>query len=417
MFQGPVPPPRRANSFLAADTNVICAQPSSRGLIGVEDCLTLDVHTKNTTTLKPVIVWLNSEEFTSSQIQMFSARKLCEEDVVFIKINYRLSIFGFLCLSVEEAPGNAGLKDVIQALKWIKANIANFGGDPNNVVLMGHASGAAIVDLLTISPQIDNLVHKAIALSGSGLAPWAVAYDPVGYAQLVGARLAYTGKTLKELAKHLVTTDINVLHIAINEFKFQNNTPIFAPCIENPKLKSNDTVLVEAPINVLRSGKYAQIPLIYGYTTREGTLRADEAVFGGWLEGLQANFSNFLPVDLQLGKNKTIVAESIRQFYFSSSPVSMGTIEDYLDFEGDTLVVLSVIKGAKERALTSKSEVRLLEFGYVGTRNSDWIYNQIPLNGAKHGDFVNYLFDHDLRYIDEAVSRSIVKRFTGFAHW
>lgn len=331
-------------------------------------------------------------------------------------MNFRLSIFGFLCLRVKDAPGNAGLKDVIQGLKWIHENIGNFGGDSKNVILMGHASGAAMVDLLTLSPRIENLVHKAIILSGSSLAPWAVAYDPIGYAKRFGNKLGYQGKKAGNLAKRLVDTDIYVLNTALNEFKFVNNTALFAPCIEDPKISQNNTVLSVPPIEAFRSGKYAKIPVIYGYTNREGTMRAEEADFGNWLTFMQSNFTSFLPVDLQLGKNKTAVGASIRDFYFSNGTISMALIEDYLEYEGDTLVLLSSIRTAKERALKSTGEVRLLEFAYLGTKNSHWVHNQIPLSGAAHGAFLNYLFVDDLRNEDDAVSKSLVERFSAFAY-
>lgn len=415
-FKGPVPPTVRSELFHANDSNIICAQPSDRGLIGVENCLTVSIFTKNITTPKPVIVWLNSEEYTTTNTQPFSYRRFVEEDIVFVTLNFRLSIFGFLCLGIEEAPGNAGLRDAIQGLKWINSNIANFGGNPNNVILMGHASGAAMVDLLTMSPLVKGLVHKAIALSGSSLSPWAVAYDPVGYANLLGSKLGYTGKTRKELANRLIKTDLTVLNTALNEFSFKNNTPLFAPCIENVHLNPNDTVLTDAPLHLLKGGNYIQIPFIAGYTTREGTMRANEAVYQNWLGGMQVNFSDFLQVNLNFGGNRTSVASTIREFYFDNSAISMETIEDYLDYQGDTLVAVSVIQGARERGQISFGEVRLLEFGYIGTMNSDWIYPQIPLSGVRHGGLLNYFFDYDLKPNDEVVRNSLLKRFATFAY-
>lgn len=415
-FKMPIPPKPYPGVLRATDSNIFCAQPSSRGLIGVEDCLTLSIFTRNITSPKPVIVFLNSDEYTNTNNQPMSYKRLVEQNIVFVTMNFRLSIFGFLCLGVQEPPGNAGLRDVLQGLKWIKSNIASFGGDPNNVILMGHASGGALVDLLTLSPQIENLAHKAIVLSGSALAPWAVAYDPVGYANLLGTKLEYDHKTPQVLAQRLINTDINVLHTALNDFKFFNNTPLFAPCVENPKLSPNHTVLGDAPINILRSGNYVQIPVIYGYTNKEGTMRAEEADFGNWLSLMQTNFTSFLQVDLKLANNKTAVAASIRDFYFGSSVISMETIEDFLDYQGDTLVLVSTIRAAKERALTSKSEVKLVEFAYLGTLNSNWIHNQVPLSGAAHGAFLNYLFGYDLRPADDAVSRTFVERVRAFAY-
>lgn len=396
------------------DSNIICAHPTVNGIIGIENCLTLSIYTNNVTTPKPVVVWLNAEEYTTSTTTLYSYRRFVEEGVVVVSMNFRLSIFGFLCLGVPEAPGNAGLKDVIQGLNWIKTNIAGFGGNPNNVALFGHGSAAAVVDLITMSPRSQNLVHKAVALSGSALAPWAVAYDPVGYANILGAKLTYTGKSTSELARLLVTTDINVLGSALNDFKFTNNTPLFAPCIENPTLNGNDTVLTDAPINLLRSRNYTDIPYIAGYVNREGTLRAEEAVFNDWRLKMQNNFTDFLQVDLDFRDNKTNMAQSIWNFYFTG-PIILD-IEDYLDYHGDTMILVAAIRGARERAATARSEVRLLEFAYMGTLNSDWSLNQVPLKGVKHGGILNYLFDFDLRPADETIMLSLVRRLASFAH-
>lgn len=409
-----MPPSPYPGLFHAMDGNIICAQPSPNGLIGIENCLTLSIYTNNVTTPKPVVVWLNAEEYTTSTPTLYSFRRFIEEGVVFVTMNFRLSIFGFLCLGVPEAPGNAGLKDVIQGLNWIKNNIAGFGGDPNNVALFGHGSAAAIVDLVTMTPRATNLVHKAVALSGSALAPWAVAYDPVGYANILGQKLSYTDKSRSELAKLLVATELNVLGTALNGFSFTNNTPLFAPCIENRNLNVNETVLIDAPINLLRSGNYNHIPYIAGYVTREGTMRAEEAIFGQWLQKMQTNFQDFLQVDLDYGTNRTGMAAIIQDYYFSESPINLD-IEDYLEYHGDTLVLVSAIRGARERAATSRSEVRLLEFAYMGTLNSGWTYNQIPLKGVRHGEILNYLFEFDLRPTDEAIMKSLVKRLANFA--
>lgn len=413
-FKAPTPPAAYPALFHAMDSNVICAQPSERGLIGVENCLTLNIFTSNITTPKPVIVWLNAEEYTTSSTTLLSFRRLVEEGIVVVSMNFRLSIFGFLCLGVPEAPGNAGIKDVIQGLRWLNANIAAFGGNSSNIVLMGHGSAAAIVDLVTMAPQAEGLVHKAIALSGSALAPWAVAYDPIGYAGMVAAKLDYLGKSKSELGQLLIKTDISLLGNAITGFNFFNNTPLFAPCIEDRSF--NDSVLVDAPINLLKNGSYIHIPYIGGFVNREGTLRADDALFNNWLEKMQANFSDFLQVDLDYGANKTATADMLNNMYFSGTPINMATIDDFLVYQGDTLVLVSVIRAARERAATSKSEVRLMEFTYLGTQNSDWTYHQIPLNGVKHGGILNYIFDYDLRPAEESVMKSVVKRFANFAY-
>ncbi|KAI8420349.1 hypothetical protein MSG28_008868 [Choristoneura fumiferana] len=179
--------------------------------------------------------------------------------------------------------------------------------------------------------------------------------------------------------------------VALQDSSFYNNSALFAPCLENKAL--NDTFITEAPINLLRAGNYSHIPYIAGFTDREGTIRAAQAVNDDWLAAMQANFTNFVQVDLAFDsiENKTAVANDIKQNYFAARPVSMETIRDYLNYHGDTMITVSVIRGVRERALTSRAEVRLLEFTYRGTRNSDWIYHQIPNDGVWHGGVLNYV--------------------------
>lgn len=364
-----------------------------------------------------MIVWIEGEEYESIGKVLYPFKNVVNQDLLVVSINYRLSIFGFLCLGVTDAPGNAGLKDIIQGLKWIKENIAGFGGDPNNVVLLGHGSGAAMVDLITLSPMSQNLTHKAIVLSGSGLAPWAVSYDPVGYAQQVGLKLGYTDKSREDLAKKLVSTDINLLSNVLTDFEFFNASLLFAPCVENVNLNQTDTFLPDAPINILRSGKYSHIPYMAGFVDREGTVRAAQAAFYGWLDKMQSNFGDFIQIDLgfESEDNRTAVTRNIRQFYFAERTINMETIEDYLDYQGDTLILIPVIRGTKERAMTSTEKVWLFKFAFRGTQNSDWAYPQIPLNGVRHGSILNYLFNYDLRVSDSTAAFSVSQRIKGFA--
>lgn len=75
-----------------------------------------------------------------------------ETDVILVTVQYRLNIFGFLSSGDENCPGNFGLKDQAQSLRWVRRNIQSFGGDPKSVTLMGHDAGAASVHLQMISP-------------------------------------------------------------------------------------------------------------------------------------------------------------------------------------------------------------------------------------------------------------------------
>lgn len=78
---------------------------------------------------------------------------LMDRNIVMVTINYRLGALGMLSLGTKEYPGNAAFKDQVLAFKWIKKNIAHFGGDPDNVTLVGYSAGAVSITLHMVSPM------------------------------------------------------------------------------------------------------------------------------------------------------------------------------------------------------------------------------------------------------------------------
>lgn len=145
-----------------------------------EDCLYLNVWTKapgETNKKLPVALWIHGggyREGWGSEPE-FDGQEWGNKDVVLVSINYRLGVFGFLThpeLSQEspnKVSGNYGILDQIESLKWIKKNIAQFGGDPDNVTIFGQSAGAGSVKTLCESPLARGLFKKAIIMSGGGL--------------------------------------------------------------------------------------------------------------------------------------------------------------------------------------------------------------------------------------------------------
>ncbi|NJB70191.1 para-nitrobenzyl esterase [Saonia flava] len=141
-----------------------------------EDCLYLNVWTKSIKkeVKKPVLVYIYGGGFRSggSGCPIYDGTSTAKKDVVFVSINYRVGVFGFMAhpeLTAEsknKSSGNYALLDMIAALKWVKGNISAFGGDPNNVTIAGQSAGAFAVNYLTTSPLAKGLFHKAIAESG-----------------------------------------------------------------------------------------------------------------------------------------------------------------------------------------------------------------------------------------------------------
>ncbi|MDR1783846.1 MAG: carboxylesterase family protein [Dysgonamonadaceae bacterium] len=144
-----------------------------------ENCLTINVWTNGIADGKrrPVIVWLHGGGFTSGngiEQDGYHGENIARAgDVVYCSINHRLGAFGFSDLSIAgekyKDSGNVGMLDMIAALRWIHDNIANFGGDPDNVTIIGQSGGGAKVCVLAACPQAKGLIHKGIALSGSSI--------------------------------------------------------------------------------------------------------------------------------------------------------------------------------------------------------------------------------------------------------
>ena len=169
---------KKADAF----ANACMQPPNSQGNTAPvsEDCLYLNVWTpaKSATAKIPVIVWIHGGGFTggSTSISMYSGAGFAKKGVILVSLAYRLGPFGFMAhpeLSRESGHGSGeyGILDLVAGLKWVKANISAFGGDPGNVTIFGHSAGSSAVAFLAASPLSKGLFHRVIAMSGASFAP------------------------------------------------------------------------------------------------------------------------------------------------------------------------------------------------------------------------------------------------------
>ncbi|CAB3256114.1 unnamed protein product [Arctia plantaginis] len=167
-----------------------------------EDCLYLNIFAPlqmdETKLALPVLVYIHGESYSWSSSHPYDGSVLASyTDLIVVTLNFRLGVLGFL--NANPTPqqkarvANYGLMDQIAALHWVQQNIALFGGDPTNITLMGHGSGAACINFLMISPTVmPGLFHRAILLSGSALSSWAIVDDPVYYSLKLAKQLNCT---------------------------------------------------------------------------------------------------------------------------------------------------------------------------------------------------------------------------------
>lgn len=118
-----------------------------------------------------------------------------ERDVILVTFNYRLYVFGYVSFDDPELniPGNAGFKDQVMALKWVKENIGNFGGDSQNITIFGQSSGGGCAHYHTISPASKDLFQRSIIISGSAFNPAYAAIPRRNWAYRLAVIAGYQG--------------------------------------------------------------------------------------------------------------------------------------------------------------------------------------------------------------------------------
>ncbi|XP_068214011.1 neuroligin-4, X-linked-like [Palaemon carinicauda] len=164
-----------------------------------EDCLYLNIYVppKDAQLMAyPVVVFLHGESFEWGSSSLYDGSVLAAlGKVIVVTLNYRLGILGFYNANPDPVGhptvANYGLMDQLAALHWVQENIVRFGGDPGQVTVMGHGTGAACLNYLIISPAATGagLFKRAILMSGSALSPWASVRDPSGHAFNVATQL------------------------------------------------------------------------------------------------------------------------------------------------------------------------------------------------------------------------------------
>ncbi len=169
----------KAHSHNESSTGGSCWRRYPDGADGDENCLTLDIYTSSVTynDLMPVVVYIDGDDLSEEEEARLqpSASLAYNHSTVFVSVNYRRGVLGFLSLnslsqrSVTKASGNYGLGDIVSALKWLKLNIQHFGGHPSQITLLGRGSGATLVTALTAVPKAKGLFKQAWATNGAGV--------------------------------------------------------------------------------------------------------------------------------------------------------------------------------------------------------------------------------------------------------
>jgi para-nitrobenzyl esterase len=416
-------PPESAVSWTgvlnATEYRSACPQLSRYGLTDAsddEDCLYLNVTVpapaRADTKKRPVLVWIHGGAYVGGSSNLYPLEYLSRTgDLVVVSVNYRLGVLGFISHPALPAAhnGSLGLEDQREALRWVKRNIAAFGGDPTNVTLAGESAGAASVcmQLLAVK-ESRGLFQKAIVQSlGCGVHLDSIAgagRSGVEIANLVHCNDAATviaclrSKSIRELLDAQVTVG-------------GANVRAFAPSVGSLSVPRQGA-------EAFSTGRFLHVPIINGGNRDEMRLYVAYAIAAG-----QAVTADTYPGLLasMYGDAAPDVLAQYPPANFSSVPAALGTVEsDYLP--GNALSNCLYL----EMAGDASRFVPLYEYEFADSHAPPEMENPGFDMGAVHAAELPYFFPHishnskingpDLEPPSQQLSEAVVAYWSSFAH-
>ncbi len=261
-----------------------CPQAARYGLTersDEENCLTLNISrpTAKAPAPRPVLLWIHGGAFVGGAASLYRLDRLARDaDAVVVSINYRLGVFGFMAppAATSGAGHVLGLEDQRLAMRWVKANIAAFGGDPDNITLAGESAGAASVCMQLMAPEATRgLFHRAIIQSGACGTPLRTLPEAEAFAAKVAKEAgcpdqandpAATAACLKAIEPQAL--------IAAGTRAASGELLAFAPFTGNPTAP-------RATLDALQSGDFLRVPVLNGFTRDEMRVYVGYDVQGG----------------------------------------------------------------------------------------------------------------------------------------
>ncbi|XP_055856869.1 liver carboxylesterase 1-like [Episyrphus balteatus] len=263
-----------------------CPQPHytiQNYVIGSEDCLLLNIYTPqmpDETTGLPVFVWIHPGAFRYGSAAQYDAEPLAQGGVIVVPIQYRLGTLGIIGDGSKEFNGNLAMFDMATALRWITEHISFFGGDPKQIKLIGHGSGAASAMFLSMSPRSGS-VTGVVAMSGSALSQYAKDDAPVQSLE----EIAQINKCPKSNETEIVSClrkrsvkDIVIKDSQVQTERLQGRAMIkkLSGCVGfNPHVEQPDDgrglpgIITDQPENSISKGNFSNIPLLIGVAKQE----------------------------------------------------------------------------------------------------------------------------------------------------
>ena len=432
---------------VSIESKVKCPQLSlfSKTKKGQEDCLMLNIYVPEVEFSRgkrklPVMVWIHGGALLigSNNYNENGPKHFMKKEIVMVTVNYRLGPLGFLSMGTDSVPGNVGLRDQNMALKWVKQNIAAFGGDPNSVTLFGESAGSLSVSLHLISPMSQGLFHRIILQSGTALAP---AWGPINpqhalyYRDLFLEKMeCHPGQDVvdpltclqdKPLKKILASTDL------------MDKAAIWMP-VPDANFTS-EPFLPGYPEDLMSNGEFnTDIEVIIGTTADEGIIYLARTLLSGSWGEFKTRLNNMGPKYLFNIANKSEVTNTHRENVQKIIEFYIGASSRINEEDEDQQELFDMFTDATFLYGTYKTVNYLVKhnvsvFQYILSYEGDYSFVQLygiwpfvldPL-GVCHGDDLIYLWDpvfnekvfyeDSLENKDAKVREIMISSWTNFA--
>ena len=379
---------------------------------GSEDCLFLNVYSPEVVREPlPVMVFFHGGGYmVSSQVSyilfnllifkllifkcgsgikpFYGPDYLLDHDVVFIGANFRLGPLGFLSTGQKDCWGNFGLKDQVQVLRWIKENIALFGGNPNLVTIFGESAGGASVAYHMQSELSKGLFHRGISQSGTNLAPWgAVAHSGVAPERAVKLGEMMNCKMENENYQQMIeclrqVPAKNITEAFYDFFEWDTDPMVPFPPVVEPE--HSEAFITENPR--FKTNMHGNsIPWLTGVTSEEGAMKSSPLIYNSDLtSNLLKNWNRALPISLYFDhhseEKQQEMTRKINEFYFTNTKLNHNTQQNLTDLYTDGWFFHAMIDYLKLRL---SNEQRANTFVYLFTHKGSCSFTEIFKGGSE----------------------------------
>nr|ATJ44491.1 acetate esterase 6 [Helicoverpa armigera] len=410
-FQAPLPPPTWTGIFEAVDENTWCPQNSGGIPIGEPNCLKLNVYTPvHITKPLPVMVFIHGGGYKSGSgnDDHYGPDFLMPHGVVLVTLNYRLDALGFLCLDTEEVPGNAGLKDQVAALRWVRDNIASFGGDPKNVTVFGESAGGASTCLHILSPMSKGLFQRAIPMSGSPLCDWSLAFMPQKRAFALGKILGFDTNDPDKLLEFLQSLPVEKLidtSPTVMSFEEYSNNILklyhFTPVVE--KDFGQEHFLTEEPLEAMKNKRINDVDVLIGHTSEETTIGI--AKFEQFFLQQYNRYPELVvPRKILMKCNPETVLEiskRIHDYYFKGKLINKDSMREFVSYANYACFIYDIYRFLSHLPKVGNRRRYMYKFSCVSGRN---VYGsqglKYGIKGAAHLDDLMYLLNANVHNVE-----------------